>query len=267
MLRDESIQLKTSSDVARIRRAARLVETILALLPRRIEPGVSTAELDAFCEAVILRTGARPTLKGYRGFPASICTSVNEVAAHGVPDASPLHYGDVVTVDITLGLAGWHADAAWSYSVGEPRLEIVRLLRAAWQATLAGIRSARAGARLGDVGHAVQTAAGRHGCTVIDDFAGHGIGRAMHEEPVVLHVGSPGTGRPIVPGMVLTVEPIVTLGARQTRILDDGWSIATIDGRPAAQFEHTIAVFAQRTEVLTATKSGLAVHLDFPPFV
>lgn len=267
MLRDERIQLKTSGEVARIRRAARLVETILALLPRRIRPGVSTHELDAFCEAVMRRTGASPTLKGYRGFPGSICASVNSVAAHGVPDSVPLRHGDVLTVDITLSLNGWHADAAWTYSVGEPSREIVRLLQSAWQATLAGIRSARAGARLGDVGHAVYSAAVRHGCTVIDDFAGHGIGRAMHEEPVVLHVGSPGTGRPIVPGMVLTIEPILTLGTRQTRILDDGWSIATVDGRPAAQFEHTIAVFAGRTEILTATKSGLAVHLDFPPFV
>ncbi len=244
------VPLKTSLDVAGIRRACRLAERTLRRLQPFLVPGVSTLELDRRAGSCLQDAGARAAL--HNGFPGTACVSVNQVAVHGVPSAAALlRAGDILTIDLTVELDGWCGDAAWSYLVGEASPERRRLLGAAWRACLAGVGAATAGARIGDIGDAVQREAARMGCQVVEEFVGHGIGRRVHEEPVVPHVGAPGTGRRIVPGMVFTIEPTLTPGDGQVDRAADGWSLVLRDGQPAAQFEHTVAVFADHTEVLT----------------
>lgn len=210
--------------------------------------------------------GGTAAMKGYRGYPAAICASVNNVAAHGIPGSYELRRGDIVSVDISARIEGWHGDGAWTYVVGEASPDSRRLLKAAWQATMEGIRAARAGSRLGDVGAAIHSAAQRYGCSILDKFVGHGIGVDLHEEPMVLNFGRRGTGPPIVPGMVITIEPIVCLGRPEAHVLGDGWSIVTDDSSPCAQFEHTIAVFSDRTEVLTFSAGSAIAGGELPPY-
>jgi methionyl aminopeptidase len=264
-MRIPDIPLKTSIDVARIRRASRTAESVLKALHGLLRPGMSTMQVDGICADLIDTSGCTPALRGYRGFTGCICTSVNAVAAHGVPGAEVLREGDIVTIDLTVEYDGWYSDAAWTYVIGSASPEARRLVKTAWQSLLAGILAARAGGRIGDIGAAVKRTAERNGCAVLEDFAGHGIGRSMHEEPVVLHTGTPGMGMPIVPGMVFTIEPVLCLGTPEYRLLEDGWSCRTSDGSLAAQFEHTIAVFRDRTEILTSSHGNIRRCLDFPP--
>lgn len=262
---DEGINLKTSVDVARIRRACRAAEGCLRYLAVKVRPGVSTLHLDRLAEEFLAKNGAEPALRGYRGFPGCICTSVNNVAAHGVPTDAVLEEGDVLTLDITVRVGGWHGDAAWTFLVGDGGPDARRLVKAAWGASLAGIRAARAGGRLGDVGEAVQDAARKYGCSVIEDYVGHGIGRALHEDPMVPNFGQHDTGTRIVPGMVFTIEPMLNLGGSEAHVSSDGWTLVTSDGSLSAQFEHTVAVFRDSTEVLTFPKGDIFASLDFPP--
>jgi methionyl aminopeptidase len=262
---DAEISFKTSVDVARIRRACRVAERCLRYLAPCVRPGISTAELDHLAGRFLLENGAGSALRGYRGFPGSICASVNNVAAHGVPSQRELEGGDVLSLDITAQVDGWHGDAAWTFLVGEAGPDARRVTRAAWQATLAGIRAAVAGRRLGDVGSAIQDAARKYGCAVIEDYVGHGIGRAMHEDPMIPNFGAPDTGLRIVPGMVFTVEPMLTLGMRDVHVSTDGWTLVTTDGSLSAQFEHTVAVFRDYTEVLTFSHGLLFDSPDGPP--
>jgi methionyl aminopeptidase len=261
----EGINLKTSVDVARIRRACRAAEQCLRFLGSKVRPGVTPQQLDRLAGEFLLKAGAVPALKGYRGFPSNICASVNNVAAHGIPGPAPLEEGDVLTLDITACVDGWHGDAAWTFLVGEAGPDAHRLQKAAWAATVAGIGAARAGGRLGDVGEAVQEAARRFGCAVIEDYVGHGIGRAMHEDPMVPNFGQRDTGTRIVPGMVFTVEPMLNLGGQAAHVSSDGWTLVTSDGSLSAQFEHTVAVFRDSTEVLTFPHGDIFASLDFPP--
>ncbi len=263
---EKAVPLKTSIEVSRIRKSCRLVETLFLELKSRMAPGMTTLDVNGLCDVFLRAGGGASSLKGYRGFPGSICTSVNNVAAHGVPSEYRLGLGDLVSVDITAHIDGWHGDSAWTYILGDGTPDARRLLKAAWQATMAGIRAAKAGRRLGDVGAAIQESARRFGCGVLDKYVGHGIGLDMHEEPMVLNFGSPGTGQPIVPGMVFTIEPILCLGAPEVRTLGDGWSIATADNSLSAQFEQTVAVFRDRTEILTLSSVKGALDLEFPPF-
>jgi len=265
-MRENNIPLKTSIDVIHQKKACRLAERIIKEVKNRICAGVSTGEINTFCEEKILELGGQPALKGYRGFPAAVCTSVNNVAAHGMPGEYVLKEGDLITLDLTVKLHGWHGDIAWTFCVGEADADSRRLIKAAWQATMAGIQAAKAGNRLGDIGHAVKQVADTYGCSVLEDLVGHGIGRDLHEEPIVLHFGAEGTGLPVVPGMVLTVEPILALGSKEMKRLGDGWSILTEDNSKTAQYEHTIAVFGSRTEVLTLLENSEDRHIDFPPF-
>jgi len=262
----ENIQLKTSFEIAIQRRACVIVEELFRNLKRLMLPGVTTREIDAFCENFLKEHGAVSALKGYKGFPGSVCISVNQVVAHGVPNKYKLKKYDIVTVDVTLGIDGWHCDGAWTFVVGEVNENAMKLIKASWQATMAGIGASIAGNRMGDIGYAVERRVRKYGCNILKDFAGHGIGLNMHEDPVVFHFGEPGTGIPVVPGMVFTIEPVVCLGKAETRILKDGWTMVTKDGSLSAQFEHTVAVFGKKTEVLTLSGKDSFKAVDFPPF-
>jgi methionyl aminopeptidase len=264
--RGNGILLKTSVEMQRIRRPSRVLEELFRDLRAKIVPGVTTKKLSAYCEQSILAKKALPALKGYRGFPAAICASVNHVAVHGIPNDTPLCAGDIITVDITISIDGWHSDSAWTYIVGETSEENRRLIKAAWKATIAGILAVKAGGRFGDIGAAIERTAKGFGYSILEDFAGHGIGRALHEDPIVVHTGTRGVGQPIVPGMVFTIEPILCLGKPEVRTLEDGWTVTMRDGSPAAQFEHTIAVFRDRTEIMTYTADGIHANIDSPPF-
>lgn len=250
-MRNEDVRLKTSLEVARIRRSCKIIESIFDDLGNVIKSGISTSEIADFCKTSMEIKLAKTSALGYRGYPASICTSVNSVAVHGIPKTYFLVEGDIITVDIILNTDGWHGDGAYSYIIGNGNADILRLYRAAKEATYAGIKAAKAGNRIGDIGFAISNTAARWGCRVIESLAGHGIGIDVHEDPVILPVGEPDVGMPIVPGMVFTIEPVLTLGSGVIRTLDDGWSVVTADGRNTAQFEHTVAIFGKRTEVLT----------------
>jgi methionyl aminopeptidase len=260
------INLKTSIEVARIQKSASILEDLLIALSEKIDKGVSVMDIDRFADEFIIQKGARSALKGYKGFPNAVCVSLNNIAAHGIPGEYLLLNDDLLTVDVTLEYNGWYADAAWTYLVGQGDRDLKRLIKAAWQSTMAGINIAKAGNRIGDVGEAIQKTAKSFGCSVLDDYAGHGIGRDLHEDPLILNMGEAHTGLPIVPGMVFTIEPIISLGDNEVEILEDGWSIKTMDGSITAQFEHTIAIFSNRTEILTFRNGSAEKHIDFPPF-
>ena len=256
---DAEISFKTSVDVARIRRACRVAEKCLRYLAPCVRPGISTAELDNLAGRFLAENGAGSALRGYRGFPGYICTSVNNVAAHGIPSNRELETGDILSLDITANVEGWHGDAAWTFLVGAAGPDGRRLLRAAWQASLAGIRAAVAGGRMGDIGSAIQVAARKLGCSVIEDYVGHGIGRAMHEDPMIPNFGAPDTGLRIVPGMVFTV------GMSAVHVSSDGWTLVTTDSSLSAQFEQTVAIFRDYTEVLTFSHGLLFESPEVPP--
>jgi len=250
-MRNEDVRLKTSLEVARIRKSCKIIELIFVELESYIVPGLKTKDIEKFCIQSMNRNHASSSALGYKGYPATICTSVNTVAVHGLPDEIILKSGDIITVDIILNVDGWHGDGACTYLVGNVSNDILRLFKAAKEATNAGIRSARAGNRLGDIGFAISTTAARWGCSVLHELAGHGIGIEVHEDPVILPAGEIDVGLPIVPGMVFTIEPVLTLGSGKIATLEDNWSIVTADGQFTAQFEHTVAIFGRRTEVLT----------------
>lgn len=253
-MENDNVKLKTSLEVARILKSCRIIESIFNELGNFIVPGISTGEIETFCKNSMNKKHAISSAFGYNGFPSTICTSVNTIAVHGLPGKYKLKEGDIITVDIILNVDGWHGDGAYTYLIGNVSNDLRRLYKAAKAATYAGIKAARAGKRIGDIGFAVSAAASRWGCTVIDELAGHGIGLDIHEDPVILPVGEMNMGLPIVPGMVFTIEPVLTLGSGETTTLDDSWSIVTSDGQDTAQFEHTIAIFGKRTEVLTNSK-------------
>lgn len=253
------IELKTEADLALMRRAGLVVARTLAMLRDAIRPGLSTADLDVLADREIRAAGAVPSFLGYQGFPASICTSVNEVVVHGIPRPDVvLRDGDIVSVDCGAILAGWHGDAAITVPVGAVTPAVAGLLQVTEGALWAGLGAARAGGRLSDISVAVESrvkaARGRY--AVVRDYAGHGIGTQMHQDPAVPNYGRAGRGPRLVPGLVLAVEPMIALGRRHTRELADGWTVVTRDGQPAAHFEHTIAITEAGPWVLTALDGG-----------
>lgn len=254
MIKNDNILLKTSLEVARIRNSCKIIESIFKELDTFIVSGISTLEISNFCTKSMNRKQANSSALGYKGFPATICTSVNTVAVHGLPDKYILKDGDIISVDIILNVNGWHGDGAYTYLIGNVENDVLRLYKAAKEATHAGIKASRAGGRIGDIGFAIFNTASRWGCSVIEELAGHGIGLDIHEDPVILPIGERDVGLPIVPGMVFTIEPVLTLGSGEITTLDDGWSIISSDGKSTAQFEHTVAIFGKRTEVLTRTE-------------
>ncbi|MBN1409918.1 MAG: type I methionyl aminopeptidase [Spirochaetales bacterium] len=264
---NKRVPIKSPLDINRIRQACKIVESTLHYLKQFIKPGVSTGYLDKKAEKFIIKKGGIPDLKGYKGFPASICASVNNVAAHGIPSGYLLREGDIVSLDITLSFNGWHGDATWTYPVGNPTPDARRVIAAAWQACLAGIKAAAPGIPVGDIGWAITEAARSCGCSVIEDYVGHGIGRAMHEEPRIPNFGVKGRGFKLVPGMVFTIEPMVNLGGPEVVIGEDKWAILTCDNSLSAQFEQTIAVLKDSIEVLTFSQGNIFESLDYPIFL
>lgn len=257
------IELKSEDQIELMRAAGLVVAETLAVLRAAVAPGVSTATLDALAEEHIRAAGAIPSFKGYHGYPASICTSVNEQVVHGIPAPEQvLAEGDVISIDCGAELDGWHGDAAVTIPVGQVRPAARRLLSAAEDALWAGIAAAARGARSGrgrltDISFAVQSTierAGRYG--IVEGYGGHGIGREMHQDPFVLNVGRPGQGPSLVPGVVLAIEPMVTLGRARVRECSDGWTVVTADGSLAAHAEHTMAICADGVWVLTAPDGG-----------
>jgi methionyl aminopeptidase len=244
------IPLKTYHDVACVRRSCRIASETLRRLLEQVRPGITTRELDSLAAAYIRGQKARPGVEA--GFPGCVCLSVNAQVAHGLPGDQRLREGDLLTLDVAVDKEGWYGDAAVSVLVGEGDEGARRLLEAAREALAAGVAAMRAGSRLGDVGAAVEAAAGRKQCAVIRDCVGHGVGRHLHEEPEVPHWGRPGEGMRIIPGMVLTLEPALTTGSGNIVMSEDGWTIMTADAAPAVQFEVTVAVFRDSTEILTA---------------
>ena len=246
---EPDILLKTSQDVDGIRNSCRIAAEILNSVAAHVKGGISARKLDRIAAALMRQFGAQPGVAS--GFPGSICVSVNDVAAHGVPGREKLAGGDIVTIDVSVLFEGWYGDVAATYAVGELSAEKHLLLETTRCAVAAAVEVARAGARMGDLGAAVQGIAESQGFAVLAELVGHGIGRELHEEPVVPHIGDRGEGLPIVPGMVFTIEPALGLGGAALQKEPDGWSLRTRDRSPVAQFEHTIAVFADHTEVLT----------------
>jgi len=234
-----------------MREAGRIVAETLALLEKAVEPGITTQELNDLAEKFILSRGAYPSFKGYRGFPASICVSVNEEVVHGIPGLRKLSEGDIISIDIGVVLQGYHSDAAITVPVGRIPPEIQRLLSVTQEALWRGISQARPGRRLSDISHAIQAHVEKNGYSVVREFVGHGIGRTMHEEPQVPNYGRPGRGPRLEPGMTLAIEPMVNQGRPEVRVLENGWTVITADGSYSAHFEHTVAVTADGPKVLT----------------
>ncbi len=242
---------RSASDLAKMRRAGRVVAEMHERIRGAVRPGVTTAQLDAVGRDVIDRRGARSNFLGYHGFPAVICASPNDVIVHGIPGPHVLHEGDIVSIDCGAIVDGWHGDAAFTMGVGAIDADASRLIDVTERSLQAGIAAMQPGGRLSDIGAAVQRVAETGGFSVVREYTGHGIGLAMHEEPDVPNWGRPGRGRKLGPGQTYAVEPMVCAGRADTRLLDDGWTVVTADGSWAAHAEHTIAITEHGPEILT----------------
>ena len=250
--RPMSVQVKTPEAIERMRVAGRLAADVLDMISDSVQPGITTEELDRICHDYMVRVqGTIPAPLNYRGFPKSICTSVNHQVCHGIPSNKRLKKGDIINVDITVIKDGYHGDTSMMYFVGEPSVLARRLVTVTRQALFRGIGAVRPGATLGDIGHAVQQFVESQGYSVVREYCGHGIGREFHEDPQVLHYGKPGEGLVLRPGMCFTIEPMVNAGKRFIKLLPDGWTVVTKDRSLSAQWEHTLLVTPEGCEVLT----------------
>ena len=250
---------KSAAEIAGMERAGRIVSEAIELLHENAQPGTSLLELDRIGEEFIRSRAGVPTSKGYRGFPAAICISPNDMIVHGIPSPYELEEGDLVSFDIGVTLDGLIADSAATFAVGEIDAEAQRLLEVGEAARAAGIAQAQVGNRVGDISAAVQATTEEAGFSVVRALVGHGVGRAYHEEPQVPNFGSPGRGAPLVPGMTIAIEPMITAGSPDIVVADDGWSIFTADGSLAAHFEHTVAITEDGPRILTRSRSRVAV--------
>lgn len=245
------IQIKTDEDIERMRQSCRLAAEVLLMVEPYVKPGVTTNRLNDICHDYIIQNDAIPSPLNYKGFPKSICSSVNDEICHGIPSERKLRNGDIVNLDITVYLNGFHGDTNKTFFVGSPRSGAKKLLDAGVEALHRGIGVTRAGARLGDIGASIQRFVEERGYSVVREFCGHGIGREFHEEPQVLHFGKFGEGEELKKGMVFTIEPMINAGEPDLRILADQWTAVTKDGSLSCQFEHTLAVTEAGVEVLT----------------
>lgn len=246
------ITIKNAADQERMRVAGRLTAEVLDMIGQYVRPGISTAKLDEIChQHIVEEQQAIPAPLNYRGFPRSICTSVNHVVCHGIPGERVLRDGDVVNIDITVIKDGFHGDSSRMFFVGQPSVPAERLARICYEAMWRGIQRVQPGAHLGDIGHEIQTFAEQERYSVVREYCGHGIGRIFHEDPQVLHYGDPGTGVELREGMTFTIEPMLNAGRRHVKLLGDGWTVVTKDHSLSAQWEHTVLVTASGYEVLT----------------
>jgi len=253
-----SIIIKSAQEIATMRQAGRIVATVLEILAGQIVPGMETRELDVLTARELKRLGAKSSFKGYRGFPANLCVSVNDEIVHGIPGKRVLHEGDIVSLDMGAIFMGFQGDAAVTVGVGKVSLQAKRLMETSEGALKAGIAAACPGARLGDISSAIQNYAESRGYSVVREYTGHGIGREMHEEPQIPNFGLPATGPVLEKGMTLALEPMVNIGDWRTRVGDDHWTVFTADGSLSAHFEHTIAITDTEPEVLTRRVGGYA---------
>ena len=260
--RTGAIKLYGAEGFAGMRRAGKLAAEILDELAGFIVPGVTTEAIDRLVYDRIVAAGAVPATLGYRGYAYSSCVSVNHVVCHGIPGARTIKDGDIVNVDVTPLLDGWHGDSNRTYCAGDVPIKARKLVEVTYECLMRGIAAAKPGARLGDVGHAIQSHAEAHRYGVVRDFCGHGVGRLFHDAPEVVHVGRPGTGPELKPGMFFTIEPMVNIGKPDVKVLDDGWTAVTRDRSLSAQFEHSIGITEDGCEVFTTSLAGLDIpHL------
>ncbi len=256
------ITLHTPEEFAAMRKAGKLAAEVLDMIASHVKPGITTDALNTICHNMIVERKAIPAPLNYKGFPKSICTSINHVVCHGIPSDKKLRDGDIVNIDVTVIVDGWHGDTSRMYYVGDVPKKAQRLCEITYDAMMLGIKLVKPGATLGDIGHAIQTHAEKSGFSVVREYCGHGIGRIFHSAPNVLHYGNPGEGLALQEGMFFTVEPMINAGKPDTLLQSDGWTVTTRDKSLSAQFEHTIGVTANGFEIFTASPKGL----DKPPY-
>ena len=249
-------------EFAAMRKAGKLAAECLDMITEHVQPGVTTERLDRLCHDFTLDHGATPAPLGYRGFPKSICTSVNHVVCHGIPGEKVLREGDIVNIDVTPIVEGWHGDSSRMYPVGNIGVKAERLIDVTYDSLMMAIEIVKPGTSLGDIGHIIQSFVEKQRLSVVRDFCGHGLGRIFHTPPSVLHYGSPGQGIELREGMFFTIEPMVNAGRPETKILSDGWTAVTKDKSLSAQFEHTLGVTSDGVEIFTLSPNGL----DRPPY-
>ena len=245
------ITTKSMREIETMRQAGKITSMALAATAVLIRPGVTTAQLDAIAEKVIRSMGATPSFKGYGGFPASLCTSINNVLVHGIPEGTILKEGDIISIDCGACYKGYHGDSAWTFAVGEVSEEAKRLMRVTKESLFEGLKQVKSGNRLGDVSHAIGSYVESFGYSVPTDYSGHGIGTQLHEEPAIPNFGQSGRGVILKEGMTLAIEPMVHIGKPHTRVLSDNWTVVTKDGSLAAHYEHTVLVTQDGYEILT----------------
>ena len=247
-----NVTIKSTDEIEKMRIAGKLASEVLEMIEPYVAPGISTLELDQIChEYIVNEQQAIPAPLNYRGFPKSICTSVNHQVCHGIPGERILKNGDILNIDITVIKDGFHGDTSKMFLLGKTPVLAQRLVDLTYEALKMGIKEVKPGAMLGDIGHKIQSFAEKNRCTVVREYCGHGIGRAFHEDPQVLHYGKPNTGIKLEPGMTFTIEPMINAGKRNVRLLPDGWTVVTKDHSLSAQWEHTILVTEEGYEVLT----------------
>ena len=256
------IKLYDRAGFAAMHRAGRLAAECLDLLVDEVKPGASTERIDRLAFEFGMDHGAFPATLGYRGYRKSTCTSINHVVCHGIPNEKPLREGDILNVDVTLILDGWHGDSSRMYAVGEIPRRAERLIDVTYEAMMRGIAAVRPGCTTGDIGAAIQAFVEPQHMSVVRDFCGHGLGRLFHDEPNIVHIGRPAEGIVLKPGMLFTIEPMINLGRPHVKVLSDGWTAVTRDRSLSAQFEHTVGVTATGVEVFTRSPKGL----DKPPY-
>jgi methionyl aminopeptidase len=260
--RDGRIPLHDAEAFAAMRKAGQLAAAALDMLVPVVKPGVSTSTIDDLVLSFALDHGAIPATLNYRGYRYSSCTSINHVVCHGMPNAKPLKEGDIINIDVTLIVDGWHGDTSRMYAVGEVSRRADRLMHVTYQSLMLGIAAVKPGATTGDIGAAIQKYAEAERCSVVRDFCGHGLGQVFHDRPNILHYGEPGDGVKLEAGMLFTIEPMINLGKPHVKILADGWTAVTRDRELSAQFEHTVGVTPTGCEIFTASPAGF----DCPPY-
>lgn len=260
------VPIHSAADIARSKVAAGLAADVLAMIAEHVKPGITTERLDQICHDYIVHVQkAIPGNVGYQGYPKTVLTSINDVVCHGIPSPTELKDGDIVNIDVAVVKDGWYGDTSRMYVVGQTSAEALRLVQTTYEALCAGIRAVRPGANVGDIGHAIERVAAREGYSVVRDFCGHGIGKVYHDEPQILHYGSPGQGMKLKAGMIFTIEPMLNAGKHQVKTLADGWTVKTRDQSLSAQWEHMVAVTPAGFEVLSTWPDSVDGYLPITP--